>query len=680
MPLATPARWSLAQALTWSHALPVLLMALCLLLAGGAALRRLAYDQAELQLAQAAAEVVREIDRASVGLRAATQLLADRPTLPALPRRRDRATALDVLERFRRSGGLHAIRLEAPKTPVQIIGTEPPAWSNSRMMVVGGNQIWLFRSIPWLEKGRIQTARKLEVEKLAQGERARGLELRLYDAVQARSGDVAAANVVMRRHVMETLRGESAELPGLDYLLSVEPLLGSQGEALGLVELRMPRAVADANWRGWIEAFGVLLALLALSAASIGLLIARRIGAGFSGLLDAARRIGAGDLNTPIALPDTQIREGRALSRTLEDMRQGLEAATERERTQAQALSAILNGVEEAILAVDGARVVRYHNRQLLALTGLEASAIDGQFCGDVLRPALVEGRRRCDSACPILLARSHGSAHATEHCPSPRGIRPLHVQAAAMLDERQVLIVREQSALEATHALRDSILANLAHEFRTPLAGQIAAIELLRDHLEERADEDGLELADAQHRTVLRLSQLVENLLESASVEAGSAPLRRAPVRINEVIDEAVLLMRPLLLRRRQRLELDLCAQPVNLIGDARRLLQVFLNLLGNANKFAPDDSTIRISSSLAEDAITVMVADQGPGLTSAIGSDPFASFQQTPGQAAERQGNGLGLAIVRSIVERHHGRVLVDAQPGAGRIGFVLPLESRG
>jgi len=239
------------------------------------------------------------------------------------------------------------------------------------------------------------------------------------------------------------------------------------------------------------------------------------------------------------------------------------------------------------------------------------------------------------------------------------------------------VLIVREQSALEATHALRDSILANLAHEFRTPLAGQIAAIELLRDHLEARVDADGLELANAQHRTVLRLSQLVENLLESASVEAGSAPLRRTPLRINEIVEEAALLMQPLLLRRRQCLEIALCEPSQALLGDARRLLQVFLNLLGNSNKFAPDDSVIRILSECSDTALTVWVEDQGPGLSSEIGKDPFASFVIAPGAAAERQGNGLGLAIVRSIVERHHGQMLVDARPGAGRIGFTLPLD---
>ncbi len=678
MPVATRARWSLAQALTWSHALPVVLLALCLLLAAGVALRKLAYEQARLQLGQAAAEVIREIDRAHVGLRAATQLLADRPTLPGLQRRRDRASALEVLERFRRSGGLHAIRLEAPKTPPQIIGTEPPQWADDRLLVVHGREIWLFRSIPWLERGRIQAARRIGIDRLAQGERARGLELRLYDVAQARSGDVGQPDVVTRRHVLETLRGETAAPSAIDFLLAVEPLLGSRGEALGLIELRLPRAEVDANWRGWIEFFGMLLLLLALSAAALGLVIAQRIGAGFGGLLDAARRIGAGDLETPVPLPPTQIREGRALARTLEDMRQDLSAATGRERQQAQALSAILNGVEEAILAVDGDRIVRYHNRQLPLLTGLDATQIDGRFCGDVLRPALIDGRRRCDSACPILLARSHGSAHASEPCPGPRGLRALNVQAAAMVDDRQVLIVREQSALEATHALRDSILANLAHEFRTPLAGQIAAIELLRDHLEDRADADGLELADAQHRTVLRLSQLVENLLESASVEAGNAPLRRAPVRINEVVEEAVLLMQPLLLRRRQRLEIALCDPAGILLGDARRLLQVFLNLLGNANKFAPDDSLIRIASECSDTELTVWVEDQGPGLSSEIGKDPFASFVLAPGAAAERQGNGLGLAIVRSIVERHHGEMRVDPTPGAGRIGFTLPLGS--
>lgn len=673
-----PARWTLARALAWSHALPVLLLTVLLLLGAGALLRKLAYEQAQLQLAQASAAVVRDVDLAHTNLRVSGRLLAERPTLQALARPPTHAEGIrEFLDRFRRTGGMQGIRLELPGGDRIDVGRLPPDWAEARLMVAtDSNSIWVLRSQAWTEGGRIHLARALKGEDLAANNLLADMSLHLYDQDSARAGDVNAADVIMRRHVLQTLRAESGALPEQAKFVAMEPLLGNQGEVLGLVEVRWPQAVVDLRWRGWIEGFGLLLVVLAALAAAIGLLIANRIGASFAGLFDAARHIGAGDLDTPISIPNTQIRESRALARSMEDMRQGLSQAHLRERQQAQALTSVLDGVEEAILAVDEQRVVRYHNRQSLSLTGLAAGAIDGQFCGDVLRPLPVDGQRRCDVVCPLLLARGHGSAQIAERCQSPRGESTLMVRAAAMVDQRQVLIVREQSAIEAARDMRESILANLTHEFRTPLAGQIASIELLREHLWERGDMSGLELALAQHRTVLRLSQLVDNLLESASLEAGHAPLRIGAVHLDELIEEAALLMDPLLVRRRQKLRLDLGANARELRGDGRRLLQVFLNLIGNANKFAPDDSEIRIVTQCSNNELTVWVEDQGPGLQQAGIGDAFTSLGQSPSDAAERQGNGLGLAIVRSIIERHQGRMQIDPTPGAGRIGFVLPL----
>lgn len=671
-------RLSLVAALGWSHALTVILLALLLALGAGQLLRRLAYEQARLQMAELAAGVVRELELAHAQLRVAARLLAERPTLAALARTPEDPALLDFVERFRRSGVIHTIRLEFPGGKPLEVGRETSAWSEARYLIDAPEHIVVQRTAPWLDGGQIRMRRRLSLTSLLPRGLPEGAQLVLHELEAAQSGDPSLESVLMRRHVLAGLRAESAVLHGEERFLAMEPLLGNQGEALGLLEIVWPMQQVEQRWREWVEGFALLLLLCAATAAAIGLLLARRIGAAFAGLHAAAGRIGAGDLETPVALQDSGIREGQALGLHLEEMRRDLLDARQRERQQAQALVSVLDGVQEAILSVDGERRIRYHNRQLAELCGNTAEAIQGAFCGDVLRPLPVGGRPRCDVDCPLLAARSHGAAETVERCMGQQGGRDLVVRAASLVDDRQVLIVREQTAIEAARSMRESILANLSHEFRTPLAGQIAAIELLRDHLAQRGDSAGLDLATAQHRAVLRLSQLVDNLLESASVEAGRAPLRLSRVDLRELLEEALALMQPLLQRRRQQLIGEWPQDLAPLLADRRRLLQVFLNLIGNANKFAPDDSNIFVRGQSRADGVEVWVEDQGPGLSGPVSADPFAGLGLAPAAAPERQGHGLGLAIARSIVERHGGRLLAASGDG-GRIGFFLPWEAK-
>jgi signal transduction histidine kinase len=157
---------------------------------------------------------------------------------------------------------------------------------------------------------------------------------------------------------------------------------------------------------------------------------------------------------------------------------------------------------------------------------------------------------------------------------------------------------------------------------------------------------------------------------------------LRREPVDMPAVVQAAVDLMRPLTLQRKQQVALDLPTSDRMLLGDPRRLSQVAVNLLANANKFAPDESTIRVELVWGEETVSLWVEDEGPGLPPlARRSDLFAPFRRAPGEDPSQRGTGLGLTIVRALVERHHGEVVVAvSKHGKGaRLGVVLPLEPR-
>jgi signal transduction histidine kinase len=257
--------------------------------------------------------------------------------------------------------------------------------------------------------------------------------------------------------------------------------------------------------------------------------------------------------------------------------------------------------------------------------------------------------------------------------------LRPRTVRRLPASGDREVLIVREENALEAARAMRDRILANLSHEFQTPLSAQIASIELLRDHLRHGNDPVTTRLVDAQYRGTVRLSQLVDNLLDSVRIESGEMRLRRQRVDLVQVVEEAIALMQPLLDLRGQRIVKTLVRGPT-LIGDAQRLHSVLVNLLANANKFSHTGSTLWIEMEWSDGWVTVWVEDQGPGLPPSLTvRDLFAPFRRAPDEEPSQRGSGLGLAIVHAVVAAHGGQVRVDPplHGGGARIGITLPLE---
>jgi len=259
--------------------------------------------------------------------------------------------------------------------------------------------------------------------------------------------------------------------------------------------------------------------------------------------------------------------------------------------------------------------------------------------------------------------------------------------------------VLRDETEVESARRLRDAVLANISHEFKTPLAAQLASIELLSERLAaaERAhaagasgavsNPEGLrELVRSLERGTLRLTQLVDNLLESVRIEAGEMGIRRRAVALDEVVEQAVEMTSPLIDQRGQRLEVDLPYPLPPVAGDAPRLTQALVNLLANANKFAPAASTIRVGAAAEGEGVALWVDDEGPGLPADPEGALFARFVRAPkggaGDEPEPGGVGLGLWIVKSIVERHGGRIelLPRRDAGGTRVRITLPRASEG
>lgn len=481
-------------------------------------------------------------------------------------------------------------------------------------------------------------------------------------------------------------RSAVARIEGLDVYAASFPIFASTGEAIALLEARLPSGEIDASVSNLVERLLLTAIVLAALAVLAGVILGQQVTGPVATLTDAVEKLGRGDFSTSIPVGGTQ--EVGKLARTMEDMRNNLVELTGTLRRSEAEAQAVLSGIVEGVYAVDKQRVVRYLNPQAARLLGVQPHEAIGRFCGDVLKPCLENGQRPCETRCPILRARVEGSTRATEQLNPDGGGAPRTtvITSSAPVDELQVQVIRDETELEGVRRARDSVLVNISHEFRTPLAAQLASIELLREGLDAMPVEQQRELVFSLQRGTLRLTRLIDNLLESVRIESGQLAIRHQSVGIDEIVDDANELIGALLQQRRQRLDRQIPEDLPRIDGDGPRLTQVFVNLLANASKFAPEGSVVRIGAApvdansvgaSAVASIVVWVEDEGPGVPNLESASIFDRFSRGADQEPEPGGLGLGLWIVKSIVDRHGGSIAARrTAQGRTRFEVILPV----
>jgi signal transduction histidine kinase len=243
--------------------------------------------------------------------------------------------------------------------------------------------------------------------------------------------------------------------------------------------------------------------------------------------------------------------------------------------------------------------------------------------------------------------------------------------------------IVAQRDALEASaNALRiadrnkNQFLAVLGHELRNPVMALGAGLNILK------RQQDGdmpLRVRDEMGRQVAHLARLVEDLLDISRIDQGKISLRVERIELTEVLAFAVEASRPQIEARGHALSQDIAGGPVHLHADPARLAQVVSNLLNNAAKYTPDGGQIRLSARALEGAVEIEVADNGIGVPDEMKSKIFELFAQvTPGAGRALEGLGIGLALVKQLVEMHGGAIALDTPDDGQGSRFTVRLPA--
>jgi len=232
--------------------------------------------------------------------------------------------------------------------------------------------------------------------------------------------------------------------------------------------------------------------------------------------------------------------------------------------------------------------------------------------------------------------------------------------------EQRAEMLVREQAArteAEQANRTKDEFLATLSHELRTPLTAILGWSHLVRTgNLEPVQLARALETIERNARSQ---SQLIDDLLDVSRIITGKLQIEPRAVDLCSIIEGAVEAVRPSFVAKSLTLETTLETEACLVQGDANRLQQVFWNLLSNAVKFTPESGTVRVETKRMSAMVRVSVSDSGIGIKPEFLPFIFDRFRQADGSTTRVHGGlGLGLSIVKHLVQMHYGKVQVESQ----------------
>jgi len=439
----------------------------------------------------------------------------------------------------------------------------------------------------------------------------------------------------------------------LYYAVSYPPASASLAATTSpghVLVLALPLANAEKGFADTRRPIWTAFLVLLAGAVALSLWDLRNTSQRISSLKEFAARIALGDFR-PVTV-ETGANGLQGLARALNDAAGRLNASISGLTDERNRASAILGSMIEGVAVISGDERILFANQAFSKILGLED-------VGEIEGRPLLEVARQSDLLAAIKMALS-GQEQVSSH-------------------KGAVLVLNEITDLSRLERLRQDFVANVSHEFRTPLTAiQGFAETLLSGALDDPTNRRRFVEIIREHAA--RLARLTEDLLKLSRIEAGQLKLDFRPVSVAQLIDSCVETAQLKAVPRQLNLDVQVPQELPRVRGDANSLQEVFQNLLDNALQYTPAGGKIAVSALSSDGHVIVTVADNGIGIPQAEQQRIFERFYRVDAaRSREAGGTGLGLSIARHIMDAHGGRLWVESAVGEGsRFHFSIPIAS--
>jgi len=610
-------------------------------------------------------------------------LLGDRPTLGQLIDEGDDQGALDnYLETFRQNSGLDGILICKDQRVIGIAGEQTNQAICAQSAVEGlqifEGQNWLLSSTS--EEGIIIIVGQQILNVFDEFRNQTGMQYVLLHQDNRLVLDLSDANIDPD-HIAPLLEGETDEFVNFEqdnhpYNASLVSIPGIEPGEFKLIGIINTQQFSTLN-RQFRNTILITLLSVSLIGAFIAVLISRKISRPLNKLAGSAIDLSGGDLSTPLETT-SKIWEIDQLSNALEDARVSLKHSLDQLRLERDWIENLLNAIVEGLITIDENAHVTFASQGVESILGLPPETLIGYpidqyfisppgeapFSHQI--PALSQNNK-------ITIQRNGSekllSVSSSTFVPPEAG------------NATRALLIQDVTDEDRIHRLIGEFIANITHEFRTPLAALSASVELLMDQLPTLTLPETRELMKALNIGVINLQSLIDNLIEAASIESGRFKVNPKPVPFDQILTDAVSTIKPIVEKHKLTLITPKQKLSVPVIADRRRTSQALVNLLSNAVKHSPQNGNISIATSIVGETMLIEVADEGEGVAANQQPYLFNRYTSTSNEGAFSQlGLGLGLSVVKAIIEAQNGEVgFKNRQAGGALFWFTLPLVER-
>ena len=432
-------------------------------------------------------------------------------------------------------------------------------------------------------------------------------------------------------------------------------------------------AVSSEAFRLMIDAFLWVGFIINVVFAVLMAVFGRDITARLKVLMENSRRVVAQQELKPIARKDDEIGQ---LDQVLRESALLLSMARAQEKAIVDHLQSVFEAMPLALLVVSADGIVQSINQAAEdhfketpdKLVGKSVLKLFKQRDGEALKLTDFFTEEE-DLTMKIFGVRSNGETFPAEVIDTEYDTRDL---------KGRLLICADVSKEYEIEKLKQSFIAMVSHELRSPLMSVNVCLEMLERGFLGELTADGTKTVATAGRSVQRLISLVNEILDAERLESGSISILTEAINLEDVFQLSVSSISALADTKRIKVEAD--EPDIEMMADSDRLVQVIVNFLSNAIKFSPEGATVKLKAERDDDTVEVSVIDQGRGIPQEHLELIFERFHQVEHDDAKlKGGTGLGLAIARAIVDGHHGKIGVDSKLGEGsRFWFKLPIKS--